>query len=105
MARPASVTRPEDFREIFVHGRKVSDGETAVFALRSEAGAPTQLGLAVRAPSAVERNRVKRRLRAAFAAAHVPLGTRIVARSRPSSPEPDFQRLVKLFARAAGEGR
>jgi len=106
MPNPVSVTRSEDFRAIIAAGRRTSSGDATVFVLpRAAHGGPTQLGLAVRADTAVARNRVKRRLRAATRAARVPAGTRIVVRACATQPEPSFQELVELVSVAAHGGR
>jgi ribonuclease P protein component len=60
----------------------------------SEPGASSRLGLAVsaRAAGAVERNRIKRRVRAAFAEA-APAGLDVVVRARSRAATADFQEL------------
>jgi ribonuclease P protein component len=67
-----------------------------VAAARPHPDAPSRLGMSVRtrARSAVDRNRVKRRLRAAFPSA-VPPGYDVLVRADDRAVEGDFQELVK----------
>lgn len=59
-----------------------------------EPDGPSRLGLAVsaRAVGAVQRNRIKRRVRAAFRGA-APAGLDVVVRARPLAATADFQEL------------
>lgn len=50
--------------------------------------------MAVRARSAVKRNRIRRRLRAAVAAASLPAGVDLMIRTDESAARLDFQEMV-----------
>ena len=68
--------------------------------VKPSAGAEARLGLVVRAPSAVIRNRVKRRLRAAFRQVGAESGTDVVIRADARAAGKDFQEMVALLKRA-----
>lgn len=100
MTRRRSLRKRGDFNATLKEGRRYRcDGVTLTVAARP--GGPGRIGLAVRAPSAVQRNRIKRRFRAAFRAAD-PRGCDIVVRGDAGAESVDFQKLVDAF-RAAGE--
>lgn len=100
MRPPPSLGRTE-IREVLRRGlRTTTDGVTlAVLARPGHSG----LGLSVRAPGGVVRNRVKRRLRAAAAAAEL-RDVLVVARAERGVVSASFQELVTLF-RGANGGR
>lgn len=66
-----------------------------IVAPRRPVGAPSRLGMSVRTGtrSAVERNRIRRRVRAAFAKT-APPGYDVVVRADPSLAQVDYQELV-----------
>jgi ribonuclease P protein component len=80
-------------------------GLTVFVSRRPEGTAPSRIGMSVRAHGSVERNRVRRRLRAAFRAA-APPGYDVVIRTDRGAASVDFQELVKYvemaLTRAAG---
>lgn len=98
MTRQRSLRRRADFAATLRSGTRIRDNGVTL-AVVPRTGAPGRLGLAVRAPGAVVRNRIKRRLRAAFGDARVE-GADIVARADASASEMDYQELVRLFVRA-----
>ena len=66
MPSERALSNPRDFRRVLQHGRRARrNGVTAFVLERSPATDSTRLGLAVRAGTAVARNRMRRRLRAA----------------------------------------
>ena len=69
MKRKNRLSRSRDFEAVYRHGRSVSSRYLVLYAFpHADAGDSPRLGLAVsrQVGGAVERNRVKRRLRAAF---------------------------------------
>jgi ribonuclease P protein component len=63
--RMPSLAAPRDFQRVLSEGRRVrARGVQVSVAPREAPDLPTRLGLAVRAPGAVVRNRARRRLRA-----------------------------------------
>ncbi|HET7482493.1 MAG TPA: ribonuclease P protein component, partial [Actinomycetota bacterium] len=68
-------------------------------------GGPARVGLSVRrtAGGAVQRNRIKRRLRAAASSCELPPGADFVISGDASVATADFDRLVSAVAEAAAE--
>lgn len=76
MGRRSRLSRSRDFDTVYRHGRSVSTRYVVLYSFRreddaadqAELGQESRLGLAVprKVGGAVERNRIKRRLRAAF---------------------------------------
>jgi ribonuclease P protein component len=103
MRREASLRRRADFRRVMAGGSRTRVGDMVVVtARRSEPSAPARLGLSVgtRRGSAVVRNRIKRRLRAAFTAAEPPPGVDVVVRATDGVLVISFQELVDRWQRA-----
>lgn len=97
-----SLRRAEDFGRIFRAGVSARASGVVICAAPGETE-KTRLGLAVRASGAVERNRVKRRLRAACRtvlaeAQRSPVDLAVRADGRAASVS--FQELVNLFRTA-----
>lgn len=65
----------------------------------AQPGGPSRLGLAVPARSggAVQRNRIKRRIRAAFREAAPATGVEVVVRARPEASHVKFQEMEELL--------
>jgi ribonuclease P protein component len=98
-----SIARSRDFRRVFATGTRARrDGLTVWSAAAPDRQAPSRLGLAVRRGSgnAVTRNRIKRRLRAAFAEAAPAPGFDVVARADTELTGKNYQQ-VRDALRAA----
>jgi ribonuclease P protein component len=92
-----SLSGRKQFRRVLGEGRRARGRLVTVHACPSEGGRDhARLGLVVpgRGVSAISRNRMKRRLRAAFAATAAPPGFDFVVRARPDVEHVDFQLLV-----------
>ena len=92
-----SLTRARDFQRVAAEGRRArSDGVLVTIARSGDPGAPSRLGLAVGkgAGTAVTRNRIRRRLRAAWKASAPPPGYEVVMGGSPALAHTDFQELV-----------
>jgi ribonuclease P protein component len=109
---PWSLSGRKEFRRVYSQGRRARGSLVTVHACRSEAARNhARLGLVVpgRGVSAVSRNRMKRRLRAAFHTAGAPRGFDVVVRASPEVERADFQFLVEdlkrgLASTTAGPG-
>ena len=97
----ASITRPVDFRAVLGDGVRSGDRGLTVHVRRT--GAEARLGLVVKASTAVTRNRVKRRLRAAAREAGLATGSDVVIRADERAAGKDFQEMVATI-RGAIEG-
>ena len=93
MKRRHRLSRSRDFDAVYRHGRSVATRYLVlyVFVREDEATEEPRLGLAVgrQLGTAIERNRLKRRLRAAFdeVRERVPVGRDYVLIARPGLPE------------------
>jgi ribonuclease P protein component len=98
-----SLTRARDFARVQATGRRArSDGVAVAVLAADDPDAPSRLGLAVgrRVGGAVVRNRVKRRLRAAWRETAVPPGYDVVVRPTARVAEIAFQDLVNHVRQA-----
>ncbi|HEV3472704.1 MAG TPA: ribonuclease P protein component [Actinomycetota bacterium] len=96
MSPRLSLARSADFRRVYRSGKRARrDGITVWVARGDEPHRPTRLGLAVRATigTAVIRNRVRRRLRAAFRAYEPATGFDVVARGDTALTGRNFQQM------------
>ncbi len=96
MVSERSLRRAAEFERVRSRGRRTSRDGLTMFVLQREDDLPARVGLAVgrRCGKAVTRNRIKRRLRAAVAAAPAPQGVDIVVHARPEAQTVTFQELV-----------
>ena len=92
-----SLPTSRDFRRVIARGRGVRGSVVSGHAaLNPDRGGPPRLGLSVRvAGGAVARNRVRRRLRAAFRAARPRRGIDVVIRAGDEATRVRFQQLVR----------
>lgn len=103
-----SLARRRDFQHAFRSGRRGrSDGLTVWVAPSGDPEAPARLGLSVRRAvgNAVTRNRVKRRIRAAFGRSGPDSGVDVVVRVEPEAARKNFQEVEVALdeaLRAAG---
>jgi ribonuclease P protein component len=106
MPSPPRLTAPEQFRQVYREGTRIADERLVVHA-RARGTGPARVGIAVRRQlgGAVERNRVRRRLREASARAHraLPAGVDVVIVPRAEAATASFEELVasltELFTR------
>lgn len=98
MKHPSTVTSSRDFQRVLDGGRRRRSAIGSVYVLPSPAATATsRLGLIVsrRVGGAVVRNRVKRRLRAAFASAWAEPGFDVIVRAEGTAATAPFQELEK----------
>ena len=102
MNNPPSLRSRRDFQRVLRSGRKVRTPAGVVLSTSGLGDRAARLGLAV--PSsvggAVARNRIKRRLRAAFVAAAPPEGQDVVIRAGADAGTIPFQELEIMLAEA-----
>lgn len=102
-----SITSSRDFRRVYRTGKKVrDDGITVWVAARPDAG-ETRLGMSIRAAvgTAVERNRLRRRVKEAFRAYSPEPGADVVLAATREAAGRNFQELqrsVVTVLRGAG---
>lgn len=85
-----------DFRRVLAQGRRATRNGFVASALENRRPAdPSRLGLAVRCSGAVVRNRVKRRLRAAFLEVRPVNGYDIVVRADDRLLDIEYSNLVE----------
>lgn len=104
MKTPPSLRSQRDFRRVLASGtrHRTSFGSVVVAAAPS-ADEPARLGLAVpsRVGGAVVRNRIKRRLRAAFSGASPAPGLEMVIRADAAAAAVPFQEMEETLKRVA----
>lgn len=97
--RIESLRSPDEFRRVMRAGRRATSDGVTVHALASSEG-PSRLGLAVRADRAVDRNRVKRRIRSLWRELPVPPGFDVTVRTDEAASRLTFQELELHFTAA-----
>jgi ribonuclease P protein component len=98
-----SLSSREDFRRVFAQGSRARHGGVTVVGVRSSAAeGASRVGLVVPGAvgTAVVRNRIRRRTRAALAEARPVSGFDIVVRADVRAGEAEFQQLVGDLKRA-----
>ena len=97
----SSLRSPAEFQRVFRDGRRArSDGVTAHVVRSMSTAAPSRLGLAVRCRTAVERNRLKRRLRSAWRSFQPAAGYDAALRANEGALVPSYQELETHVHRA-----
>jgi len=90
-ARAARLSRSAEFQRVYRHGRSHANRQLVLYVFSNPSGSAPRLGLSVsrKVGGAVERNRVKRLLREAFAALQPQLGSGqdVVVVARPPARE------------------
>lgn len=98
-----SLRRREEFVEVLRKGTKVSGSQGLSLSVLCRPSGPGRLGVAAAARGAVQRNRIKRRLRAAFRDAEME-GVDVVARADSRVARLNYQELVSTFRGALSSG-
>lgn len=93
MPQVTSLSKRGDIDRVLSEGRRVRASGLSINYVHSGAE-PVRLVMAVRARSAVKRNRIRRRLRAAVRAASLPQGIDLMIRTDESASKLDFQEMV-----------
>lgn len=96
MGGRATLGRRGDFARVYKHGRRARrDGISVWAAPGSDVESPTRLGLAIRARglTAVARNRIKRRVRAAFSDYQPVTGFDVVVAATPEVDGKSYQQV------------
>jgi ribonuclease P protein component len=96
-----SLRRSGDFARVRGRGRRTQTSALAIYSLMKRSG-PVRVGIVVgrSVGGAVERNRVRRRLRAALAGLLGPTPRDLVIVARPASARTSFAELSKELAGA-----
>jgi ribonuclease P protein component len=107
-SRRGRLSRSADFDRVFRNGRSQAGRELVLYVFPREGDdGPPRLGLSVsrKVGNAVERNRVKRLLREAFAAesARLPAGTDVVVIARPDAKSLAEREGLAGIAQALGQ--
>lgn len=94
MSRLPALRAGSDFRRVYARGRKARRDGVTVF-VADGAGAETRTGIVVpaRVGTAVDRNRIKRRIRAVLGRAALPESSDVVVRVGPTASRLRFQEL------------
>ena len=95
----ASITRPVDFRAVLSDGVRSGGHGLSVHVMDTD-NSVARLGLIVKTSTAVTRNQVKRRLRAAVVEAGPAAGTDVVIRADERAAGEDFQEMVRTIRKA-----
>jgi ribonuclease P protein component len=97
-----SLTKRSEFHTTCTKGRRVTSDLLTVYGLARADGGPARLGLAVsgRGLGAVRRNRIRRRVRAAWREAAPDAARDHVVRARPEAADAPFAALVEELRRS-----
>ncbi|MGQ0849915.1 MAG: ribonuclease P protein component [Actinomycetota bacterium] len=103
--KPVAIRTPEDFGYVLAAGRRLRAGNITVVRASGQRGV-IRYGLVAgkRIGNAVQRNRIKRRLRHAVAAAALPTGFDYVLIASASVGSVQYAVLVDWVAQAGGDG-
>jgi ribonuclease P protein component len=103
LPRRQRIQRPDEFRRVLASRRKASDSVLTVAAAPYQGGLP-RFGLSVskRVGNAVERNRVKRRLREIIRQSGVSGAWEVVVTARAGASEASYRRLRESLERLLG---
>jgi ribonuclease P protein component len=102
--RIPSLTASRDFGKVLSSGRRRRvDGVQVVALRRLDPSLPTRLGLSARAQGAVQRNLVRRRLRAAAGSCLPPAGWDVVVSTDRSVVTLKYQELEERLCRGVRE--
>src|SRR5687767_10975521 len=101
MSRLPALRAGSDFRRVYARGRKARRDGVTVFVAEGP-GPETRTGIVVpaRVGTAVDRNRIKRRVRAVLGGATLPESSDLVVRIGPSAGPLRFQELEKHLVEA-----
>ena len=108
MRKQTSLRKRADFHRARRAGARTACDGMTIFVLERARGrtapGPARLGVSVsgRRGRAAARNRIKRRLRAAFRASAARDGLDVVIEAGPDAGTTDFQELVRAISTAAG---
>lgn len=95
------MRRADDFKDLFSTGRRARVDGVTVFVRERADDEPARLGLAAVGPGgAVVRNRIRRRLRAAFEHCESRAGIDVAVRGTNETTGSDFQDLVDSLREA-----
>ena len=100
--RTTSLGSSRDFSRVLAAGRRRRSGAIQVAALRRDEG-PSRVGFAIRCPTAVTRNRVRRRLRAVVPGCLPPTGWDVVVRTDAAAATLPYQELERKVCGALQE--
>ena len=100
MPRVSSLSKRGDIGRVVRFGRRTDVSGLSIRCLDSDGGG-VRLVMAVRASGAVSRNRVRRRLRAAVAAAELRPGIDLMIRADEGAAKLNFQEMVDGVRKAA----
>ena len=100
MSRLPALRASRDFKRVYDAGRRARRDGVTVFAAQAETAGRTGIVVPKRVGGAVERNRVKRRIRAILAASDLDGRTDVVVQAGRSVREARFQELEKHLVEA-----
>lgn len=98
----ASLTSGRDFRRVYRSGTRVREDGVTVWVARRDDAADARLGMAIRAGvgTAVERNLLRRRMRAIFRAYEPEAGLDVIVQATGEAAGRNFQKLTEALGLA-----